>query len=154
MKRILAVRVSALGDVVLTTPALRALAAAHPGAELHLVTDAGFAPILEGLPFLTRVHRWDEGGRHVGARGLSQEDQAGRRAPVCEDGLRPRRRQLRAASARRHFPCQDLERRGARLFFLRGGRGFVSLFHLEECSLIAGRPWQWPQGRGGLLGRS
>jgi heptosyltransferase-2 len=72
VNRILVVRVSALGDVVLTTPALRALAAAHPGAELHLVTDAGFAPVLEGLPFLTRVHRWDEGGRHVGFRGLSR----------------------------------------------------------------------------------
>jgi heptosyltransferase-2 len=72
VKRILVVRVSALGDVVLATPALRALAAAHPGAELHFVTDAGFAPLFEGLPFLTRVHRWDGGGRHIGTRGLAR----------------------------------------------------------------------------------
>lgn len=47
------IRLRALGDVVLVTPALRSLAAA--GLELHAVTEARFAPLLEGLPWLARV---------------------------------------------------------------------------------------------------
>jgi heptosyltransferase-2 len=47
------IRLRALGDVVLTTPALRSLAAA--GNELHVVTESRFAPLLEGLPWITRV---------------------------------------------------------------------------------------------------
>lgn len=53
---VLAVRLRALGDVVLTTPALRSLAEGHPGSELHVVTESRFAPLLEGLPFIRRVH--------------------------------------------------------------------------------------------------
>jgi heptosyltransferase-2 len=52
---IVAIRLRALGDVVLTTPALVSLAAGHPGASLHVVTESRFAPLLEGLPFVTRV---------------------------------------------------------------------------------------------------
>jgi ADP-heptose:LPS heptosyltransferase len=52
---VVAIRPRALGDVVLTTPALASLAAGHPGAELHVVTEARFAPLLAGLPFVTRV---------------------------------------------------------------------------------------------------
>ena len=52
---IVAVRLRALGDVVLTTPALASLAAGYPGAPLHVVTEARFAPVLEGLPFVARI---------------------------------------------------------------------------------------------------
>jgi heptosyltransferase-2 len=70
MSRILAIRFSALGDVVLATPALRALARSRPGDELHLVTDARAAPVVEGLPFLSRVWRWEPHSRHAGPDGL------------------------------------------------------------------------------------
>lgn len=53
---ILAIRLRALGDVVLTTPALRSLAAGHPGTPLHVVTESRFAPVLEGLDGVARVH--------------------------------------------------------------------------------------------------
>jgi ADP-heptose:LPS heptosyltransferase len=56
MERILAIRLRALGDVVLTTPALRALALGHPGAELDVVTEPPYVPLLEGLPGIHRVH--------------------------------------------------------------------------------------------------
>jgi ADP-heptose:LPS heptosyltransferase len=52
---IVAIRLRALGDVVLTTPALASLAAGHPGAPLHVVTESRFAPVLEGLPFVAKV---------------------------------------------------------------------------------------------------
>jgi ADP-heptose:LPS heptosyltransferase len=42
-----------MGDVVLATPAFRSLAAG--GRDLHVVTESRFAPLLEGLPWITRV---------------------------------------------------------------------------------------------------
>ena len=54
-ERILAVRLRALGDVVLTTPALRALKRGHPDAELDVVTDPRYAALLEWLPEVSRV---------------------------------------------------------------------------------------------------
>ena len=52
---IVAVRLRALGDVVLTTAALRSLSLAFPEAPLHVVTEPRFAPLLEGQPGLTKV---------------------------------------------------------------------------------------------------
>jgi ADP-heptose:LPS heptosyltransferase len=52
---VLALRPRALGDVVLTTPALRALHRGHPDATLEVVTDARYAPLLEGLEGIARV---------------------------------------------------------------------------------------------------
>ncbi len=52
---VVALRLRALGDVVLTTPALRALARGHADAELHVVTDPRYVPLLEGAPGVARV---------------------------------------------------------------------------------------------------
>jgi heptosyltransferase-2 len=52
---ILVVRFGALGDVVLTTPLLRALHRAHPDARVTMVTKAEWAPLLEGHPHVTQV---------------------------------------------------------------------------------------------------
>jgi len=68
--RILVIRTSALGDSVLATPALRALGAHFPEAELHFVTNDHLAPLFEGLPFLTRVWPWKMGGGSKTAKGL------------------------------------------------------------------------------------
>ena len=54
-KRILAIRPRALGDVVLTEPALRALRCGHPGARLDVLTYPRYAPLLEPLPVVDRV---------------------------------------------------------------------------------------------------
>jgi len=51
----LAIRLRALGDVVLTTPALRALRRGHPGRPLDVVTDARYVALLAGLPGIRRV---------------------------------------------------------------------------------------------------
>jgi ADP-heptose:LPS heptosyltransferase len=53
--RILAVRLRALGDVVLTTPALRALNRGYPGVPIEVVTERRYAALLEGLPGIERV---------------------------------------------------------------------------------------------------
>jgi ADP-heptose:LPS heptosyltransferase len=57
---ILAIRPRALGDVVLTTPALRALARSAPDVALEVVTDARYVPLLESAPGVRRV--WPLGG--------------------------------------------------------------------------------------------
>lgn len=52
---ILAIRLRTLGDVVLVTPALRALRRGHPDRPLEVVTEARYATLLEGLPEVSRV---------------------------------------------------------------------------------------------------
>jgi len=54
-RALVALRLRALGDVVLATAAFRSLASGHPGAELHVVTERRFAPLLEGQEGIARV---------------------------------------------------------------------------------------------------
>lgn len=53
--KILAIQFKYLGDAVILTPALKALAAQTPDAELHVLVAAEIAPLLEGLPWITKV---------------------------------------------------------------------------------------------------
>jgi lipopolysaccharide heptosyltransferase II len=57
--RILVVRFSAIGDLILTTPLLRALRARHPQAQITAVTRSALAPLLSGSPRLNEVIGWD-----------------------------------------------------------------------------------------------
>lgn len=52
---VVAIRPRTLGDLVLLTPALRALHRGHPGRPLEVVTEARYASLFEGLPHVTRV---------------------------------------------------------------------------------------------------
>jgi ADP-heptose:LPS heptosyltransferase len=54
-EKILALQFKYFGDAVLMTPALRALRAHCPEAELHLLAPAEIAPLFQPLPWLTRV---------------------------------------------------------------------------------------------------
>jgi heptosyltransferase-2 len=53
--RILCVRFSSIGDVLLTTPLVRALRRRHPDAELYFVTKRAMAPLVADNPHITRV---------------------------------------------------------------------------------------------------
>lgn len=55
MQRILVIHVSRIGDTLLATPALDALARAHPQAEITILAHPKRAEILRHLPFLARV---------------------------------------------------------------------------------------------------
>lgn len=59
--RILVLRYSALGDVVLATSILAPLRARFPEARIEWATDALYAPLLEGLPEVAEVHRLERG---------------------------------------------------------------------------------------------
>jgi heptosyltransferase-2 len=59
--KILILRYSALGDVVLATSVLDPLLAANPGARIEWATAPALVPLLEGLPQLAAVHPLDQG---------------------------------------------------------------------------------------------
>jgi heptosyltransferase-2 len=74
---ILLVRFSAIGDILLMTPLLRALRQRHPDARISVVTKAAFAPLLHHNPRITEVIGWKEPeslaglGRDLKRRGFS-----------------------------------------------------------------------------------
>ncbi len=59
MKKILVVRFSSIGDIVLTSPVVRCLNEQIPGAEVHYLTKKENEPILRGNPNITRIWLYD-----------------------------------------------------------------------------------------------
>lgn len=56
MKKILIIRFSSIGDIVLTTPVIRCVKNQLPNSEIHYVTKKPFKGILENNPAITKVH--------------------------------------------------------------------------------------------------
>jgi len=56
MKKILILRFSSIGDIVLTTPVIRALKQQVPGAQVHYCTKPNFKAIVATNPYLDKVH--------------------------------------------------------------------------------------------------
>ena len=54
--KILVLRFSSIGDIVLTTPVVRALAQQVPGARVHFATKPGYRGLLEANPYVAKVH--------------------------------------------------------------------------------------------------
>lgn len=54
--KILVLRFSSIGDIVLTTPVVRALKQQVPGAVVHFCTKPGYRGLLEANPYVDRVH--------------------------------------------------------------------------------------------------
>ncbi len=59
--KILLIRFSSIGDIVLTTPVIRTLKK-HFGntVELHYLTKKAFVPVLQANPYLTKIHSFDK----------------------------------------------------------------------------------------------
>ena len=57
--KILVIRFSSIGDIVLTTPVLRALKKQIPAVELHFLTKAGFKTVVANNPHIDRVFTID-----------------------------------------------------------------------------------------------
>ncbi len=53
--KILIIRFSSIGDIVLTTPVVRCLKQQLPGAELHYLTKQSFAGIIRNNPYITKT---------------------------------------------------------------------------------------------------
>lgn len=57
MKKILLIRFSSIGDIVLTSPVIRSLKQ-QLGCELHVLTKQKFSAITENNPFVEKVHKF------------------------------------------------------------------------------------------------
>ncbi|TPE44011.1 glycosyltransferase family 9 protein [Pontibacter mangrovi] len=56
MPKILILRFSSIGDIVLTTPVIRCIKQQVPGAEVHYVTKKAFQSIVANNPYVDKVH--------------------------------------------------------------------------------------------------
>lgn len=60
--KVLILRFSSIGDIVLTTPVVRCLKTQLPNAEIHYATKQSFKIILESNPFVDKIHCLDDNG--------------------------------------------------------------------------------------------
>jgi ADP-heptose:LPS heptosyltransferase len=68
-KHILIIRFSAMGDVAMTVPVLRALVEQYPNVKITVVTRAFFKPFFEGIQNV-EVYEAELKGKHKGVLGL------------------------------------------------------------------------------------
>jgi ADP-heptose:LPS heptosyltransferase len=54
--KVLIIRFSSIGDIVLTTPVIRCLKKQLPDVEVHYLTKAGFKAVLEANPYIDTLH--------------------------------------------------------------------------------------------------
>lgn len=54
--KILIIRFSSIGDIVLTTPVIRCIKQQLPNAEIHFLTKESFSGILQGNPYIYQQH--------------------------------------------------------------------------------------------------
>lgn len=65
MKKILIIRFSSIGDIVLTTPVIRCIKQQKPEIEIHFLTKSSFKNILENNPYLTKIHTIEKDVKEV-----------------------------------------------------------------------------------------
>jgi ADP-heptose:LPS heptosyltransferase len=54
--KVLVIRFSSIGDIVLTTPILRCLKQQIPGVELHFLVKKNFLPVISHNPYIDKIH--------------------------------------------------------------------------------------------------
>lgn len=59
MKKLLFIRFSSIGDIVLTTPVVRCASRQLDGVEIHYLTKPAFSGILKSNPYINKVHELD-----------------------------------------------------------------------------------------------
>lgn len=68
-KHILVIRLSAMGDVAMTVPLIRALVQQYPQVKITVVSRALFKPFFEDIPRVA-FHAADTNGKHKGLLGI------------------------------------------------------------------------------------
>ncbi|MFC1594383.1 lipopolysaccharide heptosyltransferase II [Candidatus Omnitrophota bacterium] len=69
-KDILVIKLSALGDVMLSIPSLRALRNKFPHARIHCLVGKLSRSILQDCPYIDNLMIYDSAGKHKGIRGI------------------------------------------------------------------------------------
>ncbi len=57
--KVLIIRFSSIGDIVLTTPVVRCLKQQKPETEIHYLTKYSFQPVLRNNPYIDHIHYLD-----------------------------------------------------------------------------------------------
>lgn len=70
INRILIIRLSSLGDVILTTPVIGALKAKFPHSELFFLTKAQYGDLLRNDPRISSLAEFDPAGKDRGLSGF------------------------------------------------------------------------------------
>ena len=60
MRRILFIRLSSIGDIVLTTPVVRCVKQQMADIELHFLVKKQFATVIENNPYIDKIHLFDD----------------------------------------------------------------------------------------------
>lgn len=80
-QNILVIKMSAIGDVILSVPSLRAIRSRYPGADIKVLVSLSSREALDGCPYINGRIVCDFNGKHKGLEGLwllSKELRAGR----------------------------------------------------------------------------
>lgn len=64
-KKILIIRFSSIGDIVLTTPVVRCIKKQLPGAELHFLVKKQYVPLLASNPYIHKIHAFEKKAREI-----------------------------------------------------------------------------------------
>jgi ADP-heptose:LPS heptosyltransferase len=75
LRKFLVIRFSSIGDIVLTTPIVRALKE-QLNAEVHFVTKAVFVPLLQGNPHISKIFTIDAGLKELSVQLKSENYEA------------------------------------------------------------------------------
>lgn len=62
-KKILILRLGALGDVIMTTVIATAVKSKYPDCEIHYLTQSDIAPVLDSHPHIDRIIQWNRENR-------------------------------------------------------------------------------------------
>ncbi|OQA02145.1 MAG: ADP-heptose--LPS heptosyltransferase 2 [Bacteroidetes bacterium ADurb.Bin408] len=73
MKKILIIRFSSIGDIVLTTPVVRCIKKQHPDIAVHFATKSAYKGLLEHNPYIDKLHLLDR-SLHKLIQELRDED--------------------------------------------------------------------------------
>lgn len=71
--KVLILRFSSIGDIVLTTPVVRTIKTQLDGVELHYATKIQFRALFEENPYIDQMHYLDKGGIRPLIRALKKE---------------------------------------------------------------------------------
>ena len=74
MTKILIVRFSSIGDIVLTSPVIRNIKnQMHGGVELHYLTKKQYKPLLENNPYISKIHTIERSTNEILAELIKEE---------------------------------------------------------------------------------
>ncbi len=65
MKKVLVIRFSSIGDIVLTSPVIRCLKQQLPDVKVHFLTKQQFLPVIEANPYIDKIWLYDQNFREL-----------------------------------------------------------------------------------------